>query len=485
MSGSCMSFNILPELKRIEGFINSLSEDFSNPLCSNSKITVKITSVDCLIYALDKKLTSSSRNDPPIADKFEELRALIQIFESELKSRVEHAALPNFGMPVTQAASSSQQAPFSLISPLQHQSPYATTEAETGSSHDLPKPFVTLRQLIPEDLIHIKDNISQISCLDQNTRPFGGHKCGIHALWNAISVLAVINGYDIGPNIDIFHSLKLYENFESLFLKISPILNDDVHDVNEPDIREVWNQICAQEALPFPGSSPSNWQKNDLSIFHIRKNHENEQPKALLRGLDETSLDFFINLLEISQRPGPFSHVFIVGAENNKLIDGIPAGHWTTLIYEKDANQNVFWTGLNSRRDLPKDFCKNIPLLEGAMKSIHELAYREYVYVLGDDLKRKFNGFLPLEYGGYELIDPTNLSIFYDPSKTEARYLQVLDRAAQFMSKMGWLDPNSPQHLAYEEDIRYVRVILDFYRQTHHQDPQFIQIDGLMNPLIL
>jgi hypothetical protein len=259
----------------------------------------------------------------------------------------------------------------------------------------------------------------------------------------------------------------LYKHFEALALDIRG--SSATHDASEPHLRAVWEAVLSGKVSPFPGAEPSQWERSDLSIFHMGYDTIEGHSFPVLRGSDEYSLESVINLKEIIEREGPFRHTFIVGAQE----------HWTTLVYEKDSDQNVTWYGLNSRRDIQEEFLRNIPVLESAMKAFEETAFKEYLSSTGKDLDNRAS-LLMNNNGAFELINEQNIEIFFDLDTLEPKYLPKLLIATQFMYRMGWLRTDAPENGIHETDIFNIRALLEFYRNTHSEDSQFREIEQLL-----
>ncbi len=330
--------------------------------------------------------------------------------------------------------------------------------------------FVGLKDMIPGAFESFGSDIHLIHSLDQSTLEFGGDRCGFHALKNALCALAIVKGYDVGPRTDLFLDEDLYSHIEILISSVRG--NNDQLDASDPQLRAAWKAIVEKKENPFPGSTPADWQINDLSIFHVGEDFDNGKSSPSLKVTDETSLVSFVNLKQVAERTGPFNHVFIVGAE----------GHWTTLIYEKDENQNESWYGLNSRHNNQMEVFDNIPTIKAAMEDIHQKAYQEYHSSIGFDLQRRCENLIP-NGRGYDLSHPDYIEVFFDSETMEPRYLSRIHAVAQFMIEMGWINPNSVQYNAFRNDINNLRMVLEVYRPFLSESPLFKEADWLLNHL--
>lgn len=449
---------ISAQLTTIDESINDLVGSFHFPASSHAELNSRLSHIKLLIDSIKKAMNGNYLIHPTIPEKIAGFSAVVLVLENELAKKIACVGASSIGRSIGEASS--------LVPPDQQRSSSSSRGASTLLDEH-PLSSLNLRQMIPDEIVFVKNNIYQIKCFDQNTLPFGGSRCGVHALLHALYVLAIVNGYDTGPAIGLFQNVESYQYFEKLVLQTRSCKDHD--DVNEPELREVWRAIVAKKINPFPGTDPSDWIEDDISIFHVGDDSiEGGLSVPSLKVTSGPSLESLINLKEVARRRGSFHHAFIVGAK----------GHWTTLIYERHIDQ-IFWYGIDSRRNIQEAFCSNIPILEEAISTIEEKAYPSYFSSLGEDLQKRCNLLIPSDTG-YELASPDDQKIFFGPLKIRAKYLPDLRLAALFMLRMGWLDKSSPQYVAYEEDIRYLKVILDFYRQTHFEDPLLREIDQLL-----
>lgn len=315
-----------------------------------------------------------------------------------------------------------------------------------------------LKQKIPGKTQLILPNLYQIQCLDQNTREHGEVTCGFHCLKNALCALAAYKGYSAGQTVNSFEDENIYQHFEDTICSMrGPSSADDATEIN---LRETWDAIVDKKVSSFPEDKKGlDWDKNDLSFFHIGVN-DSEEGRGITT-TDPESLASLANLKELSQRKGPCYHAFIIGDK----------GHWFTMIYEKDAQNQVTWYGIDSDGNKQDQFIDGCTWINNAMEEIDRISPRLFYDSVGEEIMRKSELIGP----GYHLLDEEDKTLFINTNQ-EGILIPKIRAAVNFLSRMGWLkDFHTPMRAFF---IQNLIAVLEYYKQ---QGIQSVEVEKMLS----
>lgn len=336
--------------------------------------------------------------------------------------------------------------------------------AGVASSSNTPSPsettFVSLKEKVPENIREIiRNNLYQIECLDQYSLKNGENTCGFHSLKNALCALALAKGHSIKNG---FQDKNTYRKVEDLACAVRGATAEC--DATEVNLRDAWKTIVDKKHLLFSDEKNElNWDSGDLSFFHVSDNAPLDR-KSLMT-TDAESLRSLINLKDLSKREGPCQHAFIVG----------DTGHWFTLIYEKNALNEVTWYGIDSGGNKQDQLQRGIECVIDAMETLQTTSASLYSHSIGEELENRYK----LIGSNHQLLDKKNENIFID-AEGKGSLIPQLKEALNFLSRMEWLvNPPTPQTLFL---VSPIKGILEYYKKQKIQNPD---IDVMLTQISL
>lgn len=321
----------------------------------------------------------------------------------------------------------------------------------TATSSTPPQPFSSLKTFLSGSFRHLSDNLFHIHCLEQN---HGDSHCGIYALANAFTAHAVTKRY-VYYGFDFARFPPTINKFFSIENKIFPSSVDQT----ESDLQKIRNEIISQKIDVFdisnyisPHPQPSNieWKKEDLIFFQVMNNR--------LTFESSEGFESLWHLKELVEKPGPSCRAFVLGHQ----------GHWSTLFYEKNENNEVSWFNLDSenRKD-PNRFETLVKILSKGMEDIDALALRQLDQKVGDCMRRAT---AKLKEDG-ELSDENKKNV----------YALIQDSITLF-EHMGWMQ-NPPENLVFVDLIDQSETILTYLHSIEPDREELKDLFAKINSL--
>ncbi len=240
-------------------------------------------------------------------------------------------------------------------------------------------PFKSLSRIINNqvDSSSIAPTITSISTLSQNSTPLGEASCGIHALKNSEVVLRLLNGTLNSPTF--LSGKNFYASFAEDFnnfkksLSVTGNLNDDASEI---ELLKFWENRTQR---PGRNSQMNHSIKDQLSFFSIS---DNEAVPAIPDSVKDLQ-----HLSDLSKKEGPCHHAFVVAINPNNGVDG----HWITIIYEKDAEGNVHWYGIDSNNlGAANRIEEAVQALRRTFDHVDQKKLFYYSHLIGDFLEKEY-----------------------------------------------------------------------------------------------
>lgn len=334
-----------------------------------------------------------------------------------------------------------------------------------GGPLEAPKAVIPVPTPIADKLVNARDhwNFTQIRVMNQRDQiepnspfPIGDEACGYQSFKNALVGMALGMGAQIpGDTFEdesvyyfFYDFMKKYRQseqpgFRDIPVSFMPRILGDFAKLKTIDFNRIPDAALREKIKAIHKSLIEN--PNSVSMFNV------SQGNGELLLTDVTTLTSLANLKEVSQRPGPFNHAFVMGAGQ----------HWTALIMEKDVTGTIKWFGCDSWPGSPTSILSNnIETLELALVQIDTVLENGYNNSVGVDFKRLAGHFDAAGLPKQEQLSQHHIGSMLVGNED---YFEKIANSYRFMQRAGWLNGTAnPKIKGFINDLK---VLTNYLKQ--------------------